>query len=154
MKFNFRTNSATSKGLCFQTKKIPWIIKLSLCFIFTGLIWPLTSWAGQETITFSLTATTQSYQIGATTYNLTRIQEHAPHIQTLDLSFACNPTKRFKRYFYKFGMCLVESASFNPETKQLAIKYFSHDLATGDDYLCEPNAKYLKFNLEDKCQSK
>jgi hypothetical protein len=112
------------------------------------------AWAKNETTQFSNSMDSVMYEVSETTYTLNRIQEHQLHIQSVDINYICAKSKVKLRYFYKFGMCQVEAATYNSVSKVLNIKYYSHDLKTGDDYFCEKNAKFLKFVLEDKCLSK
>lgn len=112
------------------------------------------AWAKTQTTRFTLALNSVKYRVGETKYTLNRIQEHQPHIQSVNINFLCPKSKVKQRYFYKFGMCQVESATLNTTSRALSIKYYSHDLSTGDEYLCERNAKFLEFVLEDKCLSK
>lgn len=112
------------------------------------------AWAKTQTTRFTLALGSVNYRVGGTKYTLNRIQEHQPHIQSVNINYLCPKSKVKQRYFYKFGMCQVESATLNTTSRALSIKYYSHDLSTGDEYLCEKNAKFLEFVLEDKCASK
>jgi hypothetical protein len=118
------------------------------CFCFMSLV----SRAEEQALSRENASVT--YKVGRATYMVKRIQEHQPHIKSVNVAVKCGSSKIWMRHFYKFGMCEVAAADFNPKSKQLKIKYFSHDLKTGDNYLCENTSKYLEIDLPDSCRPK
>lgn len=107
-----------------------------------------------ELTEFTEKVNTISYKIGNTNYRVRRILDHAMIQETINISYACGKSNKWIRYYYKYGTCKVESSEFDTKDGNLKIKYFSHDLSKGDEYVCEKEPKFLEYELDDRCAGK
>lgn len=124
------------------------------CFLLSVGFFLNASVSYAQLFLFSEKQNIKNYKIGKTEYRVHRIEGHPPHVQKIDISFRCSPkSSNWISYYYKYGMCNIEGVEFFPEDTRLKIKYFSHDLSKGDDYICETQPKYLEFELDNRCSN-